>query len=230
LSEFPVFAVLELNVTDIADRTSPLVDVTSKLGGDRHRLYEDAIAMLIGTSFIALGITLYSQATLMTGSTAGIALLIQYATGIGFGLLYFVINLPFYYFAAKRMGWPFTIRTFIAVALLSLFAKLIPLCVDISSINPLFAALMGGTLMGMGVLALFRHRSGVGGVNILALYLQDAYGIRAGWFQLALDIIIMLGSLFFIPWENMLLSLVGAIAMNVIIAINHKPGRYLGIS
>jgi uncharacterized membrane-anchored protein YitT (DUF2179 family) len=166
----------------------------------------------------------------MTGSTAGIALLIQYATGIGFGLLYFVINLPFYYFAAKRMGWPFTIRTFIAVALLSLFAKLIPLCVDFSSINPLFAALMGGTLMGMGVLALFRHRSGVGGVNILALYLQDAYGIRAGWFQLALDIIIMLGSLFFIPWENMLLSLVGAIAMNVIIAINHKPGRYLGIS
>lgn len=217
-------------MADIADSASQLVDVRSTLGFDRHRLYEDAIAMLIGTSFIALGITLYSQATLMTGSTAGIALLIHYATGIGFGLLYFVINLPFYFFAAKRMGWPFTIRTFIAVALLSLFAKIIPLSVDFSSINPLFAALMGGTLMGMGVLALFRHRSGVGGVNILALYLQDAHGIRAGWFQLVLDIAIMLGSLFFIPWENMLLSLVGAIAMNVIIAINHKPGRYLGIS
>ncbi|WP_407061834.1 YitT family protein [Brucella gallinifaecis] len=217
-------------MADIADSASQLVDVRSTLGFDRHRLYEDAIAMLIGTSFIALGITLYSQATLMTGSTAGIALLIHYATGIGFGLLYFVINLPFYFFAAKRMGWPFTIRTFIAVALLSLFAKIIPLSVDFSSINPLFAALMGGTLMGMGVLALFRHRSGVGGVNILALYLQDAHGIRAGWFQLALDSAIMLGSLFFIPWENMLLSLVGAIAMNVIIAINHKPGRYLGIS
>ncbi|MBC8717804.1 YitT family protein [Ochrobactrum sp. Marseille-Q0166] len=217
-------------MADIADSASQLVDVRSTLGFDRHRLYEDAIAMLIGTSLIALGITLYSQATLMTGSTAGIALLIHYATGIGFGLLYFVINLPFYFFAAKRMGWPFTIRTFIAVALLSLFAKIIPLSVDFSSINPLFAALMGGTLMGMGVLALFRHRSGVGGVNILALYLQDAHGIRAGWFQLALDSAIMLGSLFFIPWENMLLSLVGAIAMNVIIAINHKPGRYLGIS
>ncbi|WP_435658161.1 YitT family protein [Brucella pituitosa] len=217
-------------MADIADSASPLADVTSAMGFDRHRLYEDAIAMLIGTSFIALGITLYSQATLMTSSTAGIALLIQYATGIGFGLLYFLINLPFYYFAAKRMGWPFTIRTFIAVALMSFFAKVIPLCVDFSSINPLFAALMGGTLMGMGVLALFRHRSGVGGVNILALYLQDAYGIRAGWFQLGLDVLIMFGSLFFIPLENMLLSLVGAIAMNVIIAINHKPGRYLGIS
>lgn len=216
-------------VADIADNAA-LIDTSKSAAFDRHRLYEDAMAMLIGTSFIALGITLYSQAMLMTGSTAGIALLIQYATGTEFGLLYFLINLPFYYFAARRMGWAFTIRTFVAVAMMSGFARLMPLSIDFSSVNPLFAALMGGTLMGMGVLALFRHRSGVGGVNILALYLQDAYGIRAGWFQLGLDVLIMLVSLFFIPWENMVLSLIGAIAMNLIIAINHKPGRYLGIS
>jgi uncharacterized membrane-anchored protein YitT (DUF2179 family) len=166
----------------------------------------------------------------MTGSTAGIALLIQYATGTSFGLLYFLINLPFYYFAVRRMGWPFTIRTFVAVGMLSGFAWLIPQSVDFSAVNPLFAALMGGTLMGMGVLSLFRHRSGVGGVNILALYLQDAYGIRAGWFQLGFDLVIMLASLFFIPWQNMMLSLIGAVAMNLIVAINHKPGRYLGMS
>ncbi|ARY43236.1 hypothetical protein C048_01516 [Brucella melitensis UK19/04] len=219
-----------LKLADIADSAPSLADASSPISVDRHRLYEDAIAMLIGTSFIALGITLYSHAMLMTGSTAGIALPIHYATGTGFGLLYFLINLPFYYFAVRRMGWAFTIRTFAAVALLSGFTRLMPLSVDFTSINPLFAALMGGTLMGMGVLALFRHRSGVGGVNILALYLQDAYGIRAGWFQLGLDVLIMLASLFFIPWENMVLSLVGAVAMNVIIAINHKPGRYIGIS
>ncbi|UVV68831.1 YitT family protein [Brucella anthropi] len=218
------------HVADIADNAAPLIDASKAASSDRHRLYEDAMAMLIGTSFIALGITLYSQAMLMTGSTAGIALLIQYATGTEFGLLYFLINLPFYYFAVRRMGWAFTIRTFVAVAMMSGFARLMPMSVDFSSVNPLFAALMGGTLMGMGVLALFRHRSGVGGVNILALYLQDAYGIRAGWFQLGLDVLIMLISLFFIPWENMVLSLIGAIAMNLIIAINHKPGRYLGIS
>jgi len=217
-------------VADIADSAAPLAGAPSVMNLDRHRLYEDAMAMLIGTSFIALGINLYSHATLMTGSTAGIALLIQYATGTNFGLLYFLINLPFYYFAVRRMGWPFTIRTFVAVGMLSGFAWLIPQSVDFSAVNPLFAALMGGTLMGMGVLALFRHRSGVGGVNILALYLQDAYGIRAGWFQLGLDLLIMLASLFFIPWQNMALSLLGAVAMNLIIAINHKPGRYLGMS
>lgn len=218
----------------MADSTSLLADAPQASIAaprlERHHLYEDAIAMLIGTSFIGLSITFYSHAMLMTGSMAGIALLIQYATGIQFGLLYFLINLPFYYFAVKRMGWAFTIRTFVAVALMAGFARIIPLCVDFSAISPLFAALMGGTLMGMGVLALFRHRSGVGGVNILALYLQDVYGIRAGWFQLGLDFLIMLAALFFIPLENMLLSLVGAVAMNVIIAINHKPGRYLATS
>lgn len=197
---------------------------------DKHRLYEDALATLIGTSFIALGITFYAHANLMTGSTAGLALLIQYATSVNFGLLYFLINLPFYYFAWARMGAAFAIRTFIAVLLLSLFGRLIPVWLDLSSVNVYFSALMGGTLMGMGVLSLFRHRSGVGGANILALYLQDNYNIRAGYFQLALDAVIMLLALAFIPWENMLTSLLGIIAMNLIVALNHKPGRYLGVS
>ncbi len=92
-------------MADITDNAAALIDAPKSAAFDRHRLYEDAMAMLIGTSFIALGITLYSQAMLMTGSTAGIALLIQYATGTEFGLLYFLINLPFYYFAVRRMGW-----------------------------------------------------------------------------------------------------------------------------
>jgi len=55
-------------VADIADNAAPLIDASKSAAPDRHRLYEDAMAMLIGTSFIALGITLYSQATLMTGA------------------------------------------------------------------------------------------------------------------------------------------------------------------
>lgn len=217
-------------MADIAESAAPLGGTSAVFHTEKHRLYEDAMAMFIGTSFIALGISLYSQAMLMTGSTAGIVLLIHYATGYQFGPLYFLINLPFYYFAVRRLGWAFTIRTFIAVAMMSAIVKLLPHVIDVSSVDPLFAAIMGGTLMGMGVLSLFRHRSGVGGANIIALYLQDVYNIRAGWFQLGIDVIIMLTSLLFISWQNMLYSLLGAVVMNVIIAINHKPGRYLGIS
>lgn len=216
----------------MAEVTTPdaIPVLSSALPAERHRFYEDVVAMLIGTSFVSLGLTLYAQAKLMTGSTAGVALLVHYATNWQFALVFFLINLPFYYLAIKRMGWHFTIRTFIAVALMSVFTRLFPMWVDFSTLEPVFAAIMGGTLVGMGVLALFRHRAGVGGINILALYLQDNYNIRAGWSQLALDLLLMAISLFYLSPHQVALSVIGAVVMNVIIAINHKPGRYAATS
>lgn len=41
------------------------------LPNDPHRLYEDVMAMLLGTFFVALGVTFYTQTVLLTGSTAG---------------------------------------------------------------------------------------------------------------------------------------------------------------
>ncbi len=195
-----------------------------------HRQYEDVLALLTGTMLVALGLVLYTHAGLITGSSAGLALLIQYVTGYGFGTVFFVINLPFYYLAVKRMGWPFTLRTFTAVALISVLSRLTPDWISIADINPLYAAVAGGGLMGMGLLVLFRHRAGLGGFNILALYLQDNFGIRAGYFQLGVDLVILVVSLFYLDWTNVALSVAGAAVLNLIIAINHRPGRYVGMS
>ena len=196
----------------------------------RHRLYEDIIAIVIGTTLMAIGITLYRSVLLVTGSTAGLALLLDYATGVGFGVLFFVINLPFYVLALLRMGWPFTLKTVGAVALLSLLSGLVPQWLVVAYVDPVFAALAGGGLMGLGILLLFRHKASVGGVNILALYLQENFGIRAGYFQLAVDAVILVSALFVVPADRVLLSLLGAVMLNLIIAMNHKPGRYVGFS
>jgi len=196
----------------------------------RHRPHEDALALLMGTGMVALGLTLFSHAQLGTGGVAGIALLLQYATGSGFGPLFFVLNLPFYALAVLRMGWPFTLKTFAAVALVSALAALTPMWIAIDHLDPLYAAVAGGGLTGVGMLILFRHRTSLGGVNILAVYLQDNHGIRAGWFQLGVDCVILFASFFVLPWQNVMLSLAGALVLNLTIAINHKPGRYLGMS
>ena len=73
-----------------------------------HRLYEDVQALITGTLFVALGVLMYRQAGLLTGGTAGLAFLTHYASGVDFGLAFFCINLPFYVFAWKRMGWQLT--------------------------------------------------------------------------------------------------------------------------
>jgi uncharacterized membrane-anchored protein YitT (DUF2179 family) len=197
---------------------------------ERHRLYEDVLAMLTGTLFVSFGMLIYAKATLLVGSTAGLALLLHYVTGIGFGPIFFLVNLPFYLLAFKRMGWRFTVRTFVAVTLVSLFSRFNGVWVDFSHLDPVYATVIGGGLIGTGPLMLFRHRTGLGGVTILAIYLQEDFGIRAGYFQLAVDLAILAAAFFVLPPGRLLLSVVGAAIVNLILAINHKPGRYLGVT
>lgn len=197
---------------------------------ERHSAYEDAIAILVGTMFMALGIVIYTKTVLLAGSTAGLALLLQYATGIGFWWLFFAINLPFYVLAVRKLGWAFTLRTFAAVTLVSIFTRLTFELVSFSHLDPLYAAVMGGALSGTGLLILFRHRTGLGGINVLAIYLQDHFGIRAGYFQLAVDLAILAAAFFVIPLDRLALSVIGAVVVNMTLAINHRPGRYLGVT
>ncbi|MBE7734403.1 YitT family protein [Devosia faecipullorum] len=195
-----------------------------------HKWYEDIFAIFIGTTLVSLGIAFYAEAQLTTGSTAGLALLLQYATGIPFGWLFFAVNLPFYGLAFLRMGWPFALKTMASVGIVSFFAGRFPIWIGIDAIDPLFAALVGGGLIGLGILSLFRHKASVGGINILALFLQDNFGIRAGYFQLGVDALILIAAFFILPLDKVAYSVAGALVLNMIVALNHRPGRYVGFS
>lgn len=201
-----------------------------KSSNQQHSLLEDALALLTATPLVALGITFYSQAELLTGSTAGLAFLIKYLTEWGFGPVFFLLNLPFYLLAYLQMGWKFTLRTFCAVGLVSVFTEITPLWINIEYINPIYAATLGGMCLGLGILLLFRHRASLGGVNILALYLQDRFNIRAGKFQMGVDLVIVMLAIMVLPLDKVLLSITGAAVLNMILTLNHKQGRYRGIS
>ena len=202
----------------------------NQAGAERHRLYEDVLAMISGTMFVSLGTLIYTETMLTVGSSAGLALLLSYVSGWGFGVIFFVVNLPFYILAVKRLGWAFTFRTFTAVALVSVLSKLNSQWIDFSHLDPLYATVIGGWLIGTGLLMLFRHRTGLGGINILAMYLQEKTGLRAGYFQLCVDLTILAIAFFVLPADRLALSVLGAAIANLILAINHKPGRYMGLS
>ena len=196
----------------------------------RHALWEDGLALVFATLFVSIGVALYAKAQILTGSTAGIALLVQYAGGPAFGLTFALINLPFIALALLRFGTFFTAKTLCAVAMISVLTHVMPGWLAIKDVEPLFAAIAGGALQGVGLLILFRHRTGLGGVNVLALYLQDHFDIRAGWFQLGVDALIMVTALAFLPWQNVALSVIGAVVLNTVLGINHRPGRYVAVS
>lgn len=195
----------------------------------QHTVFEDAQAIVTAALFIALGVAMFARAGLLTGGTAGLAFLVHYATGWRFGLVFFVINLPFYFLALRAMGWAFTIKTFCAIAALSLFSELMPLVLRFESLQPVYAGVMGGFLIGAGLLMLFRHKASLGGINILVLYLQERHGWRAGKVQMAIDCLIVLAAFALVePWL-IAVSVLGAVALNLVVAVNHRPGRYLGV-
>lgn len=201
-----------------------------ELRTSQHSIYEDAIAVVMASLFMAFGIALYAKTALVTGGTAGLALLLHHGSGHAFWLAFLVVNLPFYLLATVRMGWRFALRTFFAVTLVALFSKYMPSWVEFARLDPLVATVIGGGLMGNGLLMLFRHRTALGGINILAIFLQEKWGVRAGYFQLGLDLAILAGAYFVLKPESLLLSVAGALIVNLTLAINHRPGRYLGMS
>ena len=194
----------------------------------KHTLFEDLQAIFTGAMAVAMGVLFLKQAGLLTGGTTGLAILIHYSTGLNFGLTLFCVNLPFYILAIKRMGWRFTLKTLFAVFLVSTMAEFIPIWLKIDAIDPIFAAVGGGLLVGMGLLIVFRHKASMGGFNVLALYIQDRYGIPVGKTQMALDVSIVVAGLWLIPPWLLLVSVTGAVVLNFVLTVNHKPGRYTG--
>lgn len=203
-------------------------DVFSQISGraDRHSAFEDAQGIFAGSLIASLGLFFMGKAHLVTSGMAGAAFLLHYASGLSFGLLFFAVNLPFYYLALKRMGLVFTIKTASAVALTSVLADLQNRYLAIDGLNPFWAALLGGLLLGFGCLALYRHRASLGGVGILAVYLQDHTRFRAGQVQMAFDAVILAFAFAVIPLHIALASVAGALLLNVFVLINHRADRY----
>jgi uncharacterized membrane-anchored protein YitT (DUF2179 family) len=208
------------------DHDSTAADLPPAPATVPHSLLDDAQALVTGTLFAGLGLLLFRQAGLMTGGTVGLAFLAHYASGWAFEPLFFALNLPFYLMAWRRLGPRFTLNTVAAVSLLTLFSRVLPQLLQVRAVQPLFAALAGGLLVGCGFIILFRHRASLGGLNVLVLWCQEHLGWRAGVVQLVLDASILLAASPWLSWQRLGLSIVAAAAMNFTLALNHRPGRY----
>ena len=193
----------------------------------RHSLMDDAQGLIFGTLMCALGLQFLTHAGFITGQTAGTALLVSYATGWGFGAVFFVINLPFYWLGYRLIGLAFTIKSLISVTLLSMMTPLFARYLEFSVLHPLLAGVLFGFTTGAGLLALFRHGSSLGGIGIVALMVQDRTGFRAGWLQMGFDAVLFAAALIWIPAERVLWSIPGVVILNLVLAINHRRDRYV---
>jgi uncharacterized membrane-anchored protein YitT (DUF2179 family) len=193
-----------------------------------HSFLEDVLGLLIGTFVVSLGLFLLRTGAVVTGGTAGFSLLLSQVVPVPFGVLFAGVNLPFFLLAMRGKGWRFTVYSAVAIALVSVLSTLQASFVPLAAIQPAYVAMAGNILCGVGLLILFRHNSSLGGFNIVALIAQERFGLRAGYVLMVLDSLVIVSSFLVITPLIVLISAGGAVLLNLILAMNHRPGRYTG--
>ena len=201
--------------------------MTDQIPKTTHSLLDDVQGISLGVFLAGISVHLLTTVGLITGQTAGIAVIISYLSGYSFGLVFFLVNIPFYVLAWKRLGKMFTIKSLISVTLLSILTTIIPLGMVFTYIDPLLGALTCGALTGVALLVLFRHNGSLGGLGVVALLIQDTTGFRAGWVQLSFDACLFGLAFFIFDTAIVIYSLIGAVTLNLIIAFNHRRDRYI---
>lgn len=193
----------------------------------KHTALEDLQGLSISLITTVIGLSFIAQLGFLTGQTAGLALVISYLTGISFSWAFWVINIPFYVLAYFRMGLEFTAKSALSVTALSILMAYAPSLMSFETLNPIFGTIAFGVLTGFGLLGVFRHKSSLGGLGVLALMAQDRFGIRAGLVQIAFDAALFTIAFFLFDAHVVAYSLFGALILNGVIAFNHRRDIYV---
>jgi uncharacterized membrane-anchored protein YitT (DUF2179 family) len=194
----------------------------------RHSALDDAYGLFIGIALASTGVAILGKSGLITGGIAGMALLISFISHYTPSVLVPVINIPFLIFALICMGRAFTLKSVLVSVALGLGISVVSPVLNLSGIPSGIGSVLGGTFLGMGILCLARHNASLGGTGAIVLWIQRRYSINAGISQLVCDCVLFVVAGLYLPLEKLTWSLIGTIAMNAILIIWHKPGRYRG--
>ena len=124
------------------------------------------------------------------------------------------------------MGRSFTLRTVAAVAIMSVLCDWLPRHLALAMLDPWLAAVLGGCSWAMFSDPVSSPGQS-GWVGIVALIAQKQRGVGARAMQLALDAVIVTSALLTVPLQRVLMSIVAVVVLNIVLATNHRPGRYV---
>jgi len=157
-------------------------------------------AFIISGSFIlalaVVGFFLPNQ--MVTGGTAGLALLLHYITPLTIGSLIALINLPLLVLGSRYLGKMFAIRTVITIVLISLFIDFLAQIIKLEPfiLDTILSSIFGGIFIGLGLALVIKGNSSAGGSTIIAKIISSKTEIKPAQVILVIDTIIILSALF----------------------------------
>lgn len=116
----------------------------------------------------------------------------------------FVLNLPLFFLAWKKIGKKFTIFTFITVALTSIFMQIVP--ETTLSDDPIICAIFGGGVMGAGIGFALKNGLSSGGLDIFSITIRKKTGRSVGSISIYFNALIVFVAGYLFGWQYMFYS------------------------
>jgi uncharacterized membrane-anchored protein YitT (DUF2179 family) len=155
--------------------------------------------IVIGSIFLSLSVVgFFAPNELITGGSAGLALLVHYMTNLTIGTIIVLINLPLILIGIKYLGKMFAVRTILTIILVSVFIDFLTQIVHVKPfvMDDALGAIFGGIFVGIGLAFTIKGNSTAGGSTILARIISSKTEIKPGQVILVIDFLIIFSSLF----------------------------------
>ncbi|MBW1712989.1 MAG: YitT family protein [Deltaproteobacteria bacterium] len=164
-----------------------------------RRIFYNMALLTAGSAILAVSVNgILVPKQFLAGGFLGLVLIFHYLLPfLDPGLLYAILNLPLVLLGWFRISRRFVLYTAFGIGVFSLATALIrikPLPVE----NLLLAAILAGIIGGTGAGLVFRSLGSLGGMDILAIFLNKKWDIRLGWsYMLFNGLVLLLGAFVF---------------------------------
>ena len=166
----------------------------------------DTFIFVIGGILYSIAINCFlSKNNILNGGFTGIATILNFLFELPIGTVIFIMNIPLFLIAFKKLGVRFVLRTVWATLINST-------CIDVGMFLPVYqndlllSSLFGGALVGLALGIIFIRNATTGGVDIIAKLIKLKFPhISIGRSILIFDIfVVILGGIIYRNFESML--------------------------
>jgi len=164
----------------------------------------DILLILLGSTMGPFALqALLTPNGLLTGGVTGVAVLLEFVTGVKTWIWYTAINIPIFIAGFRFVSPRFFLYSIVGTAAFSAFLGAFEGFNGMfSGENLLMNAVIGGLLSGVGCGIVLKGKGSGGGMDIVAVILRRKWGFQLGEVMLAVNMLIIAASAFITSAET----------------------------
>lgn len=174
------------------------------------------VLIIVGAALFAAGFQFFFYPnSIIVGGVSGIAMIINYLTGLPVGIMNIVLNIPLFIIAWRQFGTKFVIGSFVGMLLSSVLVDLFSLIAFCPTEDMLLACIIGGAVKGLGLGIIYYAGATTGGTDIIAKFVRIKFPyLNFGTLIMITDAVIILA--FALIFQKVEEAMYAVIAMFVV--------------